>query len=160
MIILYNSHMENVTIQQLLRDQNIPPTDGVLDAALGDSYSAYTKLAGMLIDLEVQPEWRYYNDGKAWLCKCLYKWKSSRGTDKEKTVFWLSVWDGFFKISFFIGEKSRTDLQNISLSESTKSMIADAKTIGKLKFFPLIFDVRSDASLDDISALIDFQKSR
>ena len=151
--------MNNQTEQQLLGDPDIQPSDDILSAALDGSYAAYVKFTDMLVGFGMQPEWRYYNDGKAWLLKGLYKWKSQRGTDKEKTVFWLSVWDGFFKLSFFVGENRREDLLNLPLSENIKRTVADAKKMGKLKFFPLIFDVRSDELLSDFGTLIEFQKS-
>lgn len=151
--------MGNDTERQLLRDPDIRPTGDVLAAALKDSFQAYAGFVDMLPNLDIQPEWRYYNDGKAWLCKGAYKRKTSRGTDKERTVFWLSVWDGFFRVSFFIGEKQRAYAQNIFISQSTKDLIADAKTVGKLKFFPVIFDVRTNDPFGDLCALINFQKS-
>ncbi len=144
---------------QLLRDPNIQPTNDVMAVILGEQYAAYTKFLGMLAGSDVTPQWRYYKDGKAWLAKGLYKWKSVRGTDKEKTIFWLSIWDGFFKVSFFFAEKVRSSMPGLAVSENTKRMIEDAKPMGKLKFFPLIFDVCSDDLFDDLSVLIDYQKS-
>lgn len=37
---------------------------------------------------QLSPEWRYYNDGKSWLCKML---------SKKKNLFWLSIWEGCFR---------------------------------------------------------------
>lgn len=91
--------------KQLLRDPNSQPTNDVIAVALGEQYAAYTQFLGMLAGFDVTLQWRYYNDGKAWLAKGLYKWKSVRGTDKENTIFWLSIWDGFFRVSFFFAEK-------------------------------------------------------
>lgn len=145
--------------KQLLRDPNIQPTNDVIAAALGEQYAAYTQFLGMLAGFDVAPQWRYYNDGKAWLAKGLYQWKSLRGTAKEKTIFWLSIWDGFFRVSFFFAEKMRSGLQGLAVGENTKRMIEDAKRMGKLKFLPLVFDVRSDDPFSDLSALIDYQKS-
>ncbi|HWQ73644.1 MAG TPA: DUF3788 family protein [Desulfitobacteriaceae bacterium] len=145
--------------KQLLRDPNIQPTNDVIAAALGEQYAAYTQFLAMLAGFDVTPQWRYYNDGKAWLAKGLYKWKSLRGTDKEKTIFWLSIWYGFFRISFFFAEKAQLGLQGLAVGENTKKMIEDAKPMAKLKFFPLVFDVHSDDLFDDLCALIDYQKS-
>jgi len=145
--------------KQLLRDPNIQPTDDVIAVALGEQYAAYTQFLDMLAGFGVTPQWRYYNDGKAWLAKGLYKWKSVRGTDKEKTIFWLSVWDGFFRVSFFFAEKAQLGFQSLAVGENIKKMIEDAKPMGKLKFFPLIFDVRSDELFDNLGVLIDYQKS-
>ena len=151
--------MSDTAAQQLLRDPEVSPTGEVLASALGDSYAAYEEFIDTLGRFDVEAEWRYYSDGKAWLAKGMHRWKTSRGTDKEKTVFWLSVWDGFFKLSFFIGEKFWADAQNLPLSEAAKQVVASGKKIGKLKFYAVIFDIRSDGLLNDLSKLIEFQKS-
>jgi hypothetical protein len=145
--------------RQLLRDPNIQPTNDVIAEALGEQYAAYTQFLGMLAGFCVAPQWRYYNDGKVWLAKGLYKWKSVRGTDKEKTIFWLSIWDGFFRVSFYFAEKAQLGLRGLKISEKTKRMIEAAKPMGKLKFFPLIFDMRSNDLFNDLGILINYQKS-
>ncbi len=145
--------------QQLLRDPDIEPTDEIIAGCLGTANSAYTRFTEELKSHDIEVEWRYYNDGKAWLGKALYKWTTVRGTQKEMTAFWLSVWDGFFRVSLFVPEKARADALNLPLSDEMKTMISDSKQIGKLKFFPLVFDLRSDELFDEIFTLINFRKT-
>ncbi|MCL1811301.1 MAG: DUF3788 domain-containing protein [Methanomassiliicoccaceae archaeon] len=149
----------NLEEQQLLRDPGVEPTSEVVAEGLGSANSAYTKFIEELEKNDIQVDWRYYNDGKAWLGKALYKWTTARGTQKETTVFWLSIWDGFFKISLFIPEKARADALGLSLTEEMKKMIGDSKQMGKLKFFPLVFDLRSEELFDELFILIDFKKT-
>jgi len=144
--------------QQLLRDPNIPLTDETLAAALGDRQKTFSKFTERLKSSDVVIEWRYYNDGKAWLGKGQYKWTTPRGANKETTCFWFSVWDGFFRVTVFVKESVRAEAQNLPVSKAVKKEIAEAKQIGKLKFFPIIFVVRSDEILDDICTLVDFKK--
>jgi len=40
-----------------------------------------------------------------------------RGGQKEVTAFWLSIWDGFFKTTFYIPEKARSEALNLSLDD-------------------------------------------
>ncbi|HJG22377.1 MAG TPA: DUF3788 domain-containing protein [Enterococcus durans] len=68
-------------------------------------------------------DWRFYNDGKAWLSKGEDKWTTSRGSQKVKPIFWLSIWDGFFKVSFHFPEKMREELVTLSLREEIKEKI-------------------------------------
>ena len=145
--------------QQLLRDPDIEPTNEVISEGLGLASSAYTKFLEQLQSHDVEVGWRYYNDGKVWLGKGLHKWETKRGTKKETTTFWLSIWDGLFKVTIYIPEKYRADAFNLSLGDEVKEMIENAKQIGKLKFFPLIFDLRSDEMFDEIFTLIDFRKA-
>jgi len=149
----------NMKEQQLLRDPNIEPTSEVIAEGLGLANSAYTKFLEELKNYDIHVGWRYYNDGKAWLGKALHKWTGARGGEKEMTVFWLSIWDGFFKVSLFMPEKARADTLNLPLDGEIMKMIEDSKQMGKLKFFPLIFDLRSDGLFDGIFKLVEFRKT-
>ena len=66
-------------------------------------------------------EWRYYNDGKAWLCKVV---------NKKKTVFWLSIWEHYFKTSFYFTEKhlESIDALNIAYASRKRRRIAQTTT--------------------------------
>jgi hypothetical protein len=147
------------TGQQLLRSPNIQPASDVIAEALEEASNAYVKFLGGLARREIQLEWRYYTDGKAWLAKGLHKWAGIRGGQNEVTVFWLSIWDGFFKVTVYIPEKARADAFNLPLDDEVKQMIADSKQMGKLKYFPLVFDLSSDQMFDAVYTLADFRKS-
>jgi hypothetical protein len=148
------------THKQLLRDPDIEPTGDVLAQALGEANDAYKKFVRKLGSLDIQLVWRYYTDGKAWLAKGLYQWIGTRGGQKEVTVFWLSIWEGFFKVTVYIPEKSRSELSQLPLTEEIKRMIADAQPMGKrLNFFYLVFDLRSNEMFDAIFGLLEFRKS-
>lgn len=148
------------TRQQLLRNPNIQPTNDVIAEALGEANDAYVKFFNKLASHEIQLEWRYYTDGKAWLAKGLYKWIGVRGGQNEVTVFWLSIWDSFFKVTIFVPEKARADAFNLPLDDEVKQLIADSKQMGeKLKYFPLVFELRSDEMFEAVYTLADFKKS-
>ncbi|HPB17679.1 MAG TPA: DUF3788 family protein [Clostridia bacterium] len=147
------------TKEQLLRNPDIQPSSDVIAKALNEANNTYIKFANELINHNIEIEWRYYTDGKAWLAKGLYKWKGVRGGQNETTVFWLSVWDGFFKLSIFIPEKNREDAQNLPLSDNIKKMISESKQMGKLKFFPVVFDLYSEELLPSVFTLLDFKKN-
>ena len=144
--------------KQLLRDPNVEPTKEVFTECLGAAKDAYFEFLDMLPDHEIVLDWRYYKDGSAWLGKGLYKWTTTRGTAKEKNTFWLSVWEDLFKVVFYIPEKHREDALSLPLASEVKRMVEDAKQMGKLKFFPVIFEVASNEQFDDIFKLIDFRK--
>ena len=143
---------------QLFRDAAIEPTDERIAAGLGLANEAYRCFLEKLTGQEIALHWRYYNDGKAWLGKGIYGWTTRRGTQKETTAFWLSVWEGFFKVTLYVPEKYRLDALCLPLGGETKKRIADAKQMGKLKFFPLTFDVRATELLEELIFLINFRK--
>ena len=144
---------------QLLRDPDISPTSEVVATGLGDANSAYVKFLSKLENHDIQIDWRYYNDGKSWLGKGQYRWSTIRGTPKETTAFWFSVWSGFFKVTIFVPEKARAEAMSLPLGCEMKKMIENAKQMGKLKFFPLVFDLRSDELFEEILILADFRKA-
>lgn len=145
--------------KQLLRDQSIEPTELVLKDALGISYSTYLKFLSLVSEMGLAVEWRYYNDGKSWLAKGLYIWETKQGNKKDRTIFWLSVWEGYFKVVFYIGEKYRQDIKSLDLTEMTINMIDSAKQMGKLKFFPLVFDIKENEFFNDLKMLIEFKNN-
>lgn len=147
------------TKKQLLKNPDIQPSSDVIAKALKEADNTYVKFINELIKHNIEIEWRYYTDGKAWLAKGLYKWKGVRGVLKETTVFWLSVWDGFFKLTIFIPEKNREDALNLPLSDDINKMISESKQMGKLKFFPVVFNLYSDELLPSVFTLLDFRKN-
>lgn len=148
------------TKQQLLRNPDIQPTIDVISEALGEAYSAYAMFVSELEKHDIQFEWRYYTDGKVWLAKGLHKWTGARGGKKEATAFWLSIWDGLFKVTIYIPEKARADAFRLPLDDEVKRMIADSKQMGeKLKYFPLVFELHSNDMFEAVYTLADFRKS-
>lgn len=146
--------------QQLLRDSNIKPTDKIIAEGLGEVSSIYTIFFEELKKNNISlTDWRYYNDGKAWLSKGEYRWTTSRGTSKIKPIFWVSIWKGFFKISFSFSESVKEKLLTLSLSEETKKMISLIKPNGnKMKSLSIVFDVYNDSLFNDIFILSEFRK--
>jgi len=132
----------------MLKDPEFFPDDKVLAQALGKNYSVYKTFIEKLPDFGIETQWRYYNDGKAWLAKNIYK---------KKTVFWLSVWKGFFKVSMFFTEKTRTGIQELPISKNIKTSILNASAMGKL--FPLVMDISSKTTLNNLYMLIDYKQN-
>lgn len=151
--------MEKIS-NQLLRDSGIQPTDEIIAKGLGGANVSFLKF---IKELEASGfsfmDWRYYNDGKAWLSKCEYKCLTPRGTEKIKPIFWLSIWEGFFKVSFFFGESIRDELLSLKISLAAKEIINNAYSLGRTtRFLPVIFDITNDMFLRDVYELAQFRK--
>ncbi|HSO78396.1 MAG TPA: DUF3788 family protein [Bacteroidales bacterium] len=133
----------------LLKDKQVFPEDKVLNAILGDSYYAYAGLIKTVTGdkFGLSPQWNYYNDGKAWLCKVVFK---------KKTVFWLSVWEGYFKVAFYFTEKSCDAIGGLEIAPEIKQSFMSADHIGKL--IPLVVSVRSSDQLPDLYRIIAYKK--
>ncbi len=152
---------EHADRQQLLRDPNIEPTIEVIASGLGAAYETYVKFVGELENRYgiTLMAWRFYNDGKAWLSKGEYKLTTARGADKVKPIFWLSIWEGYYKVSFFFSTSVQDELQGLPIGEETKAVIKNAKPMGKTaRFIPLVLDVDSDRQLCDVYEIAEFRK--
>ena len=131
---------------QLLRESEIFPSKEVLKHALGKVYDVLEALETTLTQDEfaLTFDWHYYKDSKGWLCKVSHK---------KKTIFWLSVWDGFFKTSFFFLERH---LEGIAALQTNENSFTLEKEWGKM--IPLIFNINDKKQLSDLLKVIEFKK--
>ena len=136
--------------QMALRDAEIFPSDRVLKDTLGDVYDVLESFLATITNeaFLLNIEWRYYNDGKAWLCKVQHK---------KKTILWLSVWEGFFKVSFFFTEKHLEAIAALDISEAIKTELASAKPVGRL--IPMIFNINNASQLEELLTVVRFKKT-
>ena len=146
--------------QQLLRDSAITPSAEIIADGLGAANNTYINFIEGLKKHDISlMDWRYYNDGKAWLSKGEYKWTTARGTSKVKPIFWISIWKGFFRVSFFFLTDDRDKLLLLSISQETRRAIRNAKAIGKtMKYIPIVFDIGNEEQLDDLFELAQMKK--
>ena len=138
---------ENETI--LLRDKEIEPTYEVLENALGKKlFTIYQELIQIFTDeFCSELQWRFYKDGKSWLCKVTYK---------KKTVLWLSVWEKYIKIGFYFTEKTRNGVLELEIDKKIKETFSAAKPVGKL--IPLIIDIDQQKQFEDLKKVINYKK--
>lgn len=132
--------------QKELTDQSVYPDEKILKGALGRSYPAYCALLELFDRKGMQYQWRYYMDGKAWLCKV---------QKKKRTIVWMSAWKGFMKAAIYIPEKHLESIFELPLSEETKERIRTTKNVGKSK--PCIFEIRNQGILKDMDQVIEFK---
>lgn len=130
-----------------LKNKDVIPSQEVLESVLQTSYPAFEELINRLSELGIRPEWNYYNDGKVWLCKMLWK---------KKNLGWLSVWGGFFKTAFYFTEKHLEGIAGLDIAESIKEDFCKAKPVGKL--MPMVIEVRKQEQLKDVLTVVRFKK--
>jgi len=141
-----------------LRERDLIPISEVLEQVLADSYNAYEIFQEALPDLEIEQNWQWYTPHKVWCAKGQYFWTSTRGTRKEKTLYWLHVFDGYFKVAVWFKEKNRDVVINANVSEKTKEIVYNTKSVMNECTFPVVFDVTTEESLIDIYKLIELKK--
>jgi len=148
--------MENHT-ELRLRDRDVTPTKEVLIEVLADSYVAYEALQDSLHDLDIEQNWMWYTPHKVWCAKGQYFWTSTRGTRKEKVLYWLYACEGYFNVTVWFKEKNRNEVLNTDINSKTKQIIRNARTIMG-STFPVSFKVTTTETLTDIYKLMDCKK--
>ena len=138
--------MDNI----LLTDKEIFPDQKVIKKELGEIYSVYEKLLETITNSEysLNPEWRYYDDGKSWLCKVTYK---------KKTVMWISLWEKYIKATFYFSEKNGLGINDLKISKKMKTSFFETRNIGKLK--PLIISIGTENQINDVLEIIKYKKT-
>jgi len=129
-----------------LTDENIYPDESVLKKALGRSFNSYLGLLDLFGENDMVHEWRYYRDGKAWLCKVQHK---------KKTIIWMSAWKGYMKAAIYMPERLSDDLFKLKISEETKNKIRETKKIGKS--IACTFQIRNLKDLKDLEKVMKFK---
>ncbi len=129
-----------------LTEKAVYPDEAVLKRVLGRSYSAYFTLLELFSRNGLHYEWRYYNDGKAWLCKVKMK---------KRTIIWMSGWKGYMQATVCIPEKHIERLYEVPVSDEIRERIRATRNVGKSK--PCIFEVRNQKVLKDLDRVMQFR---
>ncbi|MFH1014205.1 MAG: DUF3788 family protein [Thermoplasmatota archaeon] len=129
-----------------LKDENIYPDESVLSAILDKSYESYQQLLELFKKYELKYEWRYYRDGKVWLCKV---------QKKKKTIVWMSAWKGFMQATIYFPFGLLESIVSLDIKKELKEKITNTKNVGKSK--PCIFEVRSKEVLIDFEKVMKFK---
>ena len=129
-----------------LRDEKIYPDEKVLRTILGKSYDPYSLLIELYDKNDMTYTWRYYRDGKAWLCKV---------QKKKKTIVWMSAWKGFMQATIYFPYGLLDSVLSLDITKELKEKITNTKNVGKSK--PCIFEVRSKEVLIDFEKVMKFK---
>ena len=137
--------MENL----MLRQQEVLPTEELIEKFLGESFPVYKLLIDTIIaePYTLSPEWNYYRYVNVLLCKVQHK---------KKTVFWLSVWEGYFKVTFYFIEISSSLIAYLDIYERIKYDFINCKPNGK--FLPLTLVMKNKEQLADLLKITEYKK--
>jgi hypothetical protein len=129
----------------LLNDPKEFPADQVLARCLGPAKGAWDAFMAMLRDDYplVAVEWRYYNDGKSWLCKV---------TRKTQTLAWVAAWENYFSTAFYLNARAEDLVRASSLDKALKDSFLhpDKET----KFRAIRVEVRKKSDLAAVKEVL------
>ena len=138
------SDLENI----LLTDKDVYPSDDVIFSIIGDKKAYWQRIISYMSAnyKDSSGEWRFYNDGKRWLFKMVHK---------KKTVFWSSLITGTFRITFYLGNKAESIIENSDLSQNVKEEFKNAKKYGLIR--PVSFIIKDGEDVDNVLKMIDLK---
>jgi len=89
------------------------PTDELIFSIIGDKKIFWQRILSYLHDnhTDISEVWRFYDDGKSWLFRTL---------KKKKTIFWIGILDGTFRVSFYLADKATPLIVQSALPEKIK----------------------------------------
>ena len=135
-------------IKPEFHDPSMYPDLNIISDSLKDSFPAYLELLKYLEVSNLEHEWKYYNDGKAWLCKI---------SKKKNTVVWLSAWKGYFKTTVYIHIKYLNEFENIGIDTEKRAAILNS--LDDRKNIPCTFDIRNIEGLHDLFTVMRFKSA-
>jgi hypothetical protein len=132
-----------------LNDSEAHPDDEVLGCCLGEVKNTWDSFLALLAESHplFSAEWRYYRDGKSWLYKV---------TKKKKTVCWVSVWAGAFKVTFYFPDRAEELVVASKLKKAYVGQFLHGERYGKIR--GVTVTVGKPTDLNTIKKLIEIKE--
>jgi len=110
----------------LFSDKQIIPNDDLIFSIIGERKSLLKSIMSYMQDnyKESVGEWNYYNDGKRWLFKMLWK---------KKTLFWIGILEDTFRVTFWFPDRAEQLINNSDLPQILKDEFRNAKKYGSTR---------------------------
>jgi hypothetical protein len=123
--------------QLVLTNKDQFPTEEVIFSHIGKSKVIWESFFNYLHTNhpDFSEQWKYYNDGKSWLLKV---------TKKSKTIFWLSIIQNSFKITFYFGDKAEPAILESAISDKLKKEFKEGKRFGKIRGLTLEMNTKKN----------------
>ncbi len=129
----------------VLSDKDIIPDDILIFSHLGEMKKIWVVILDHIRDnyKDTNGEWRYYNDGKQWLFRMQHK---------KKTLFWVALLEGTFRITFYFGKKAEPVIDSANLPQNIKDEFKTSKQYGLIKAISL--RIRGESDIETVKELI------
>ena len=123
--------------QLVLINQDESPTEEIIFSHIGKTKNHWVSIFEHIHSNhpEFTEEWRYYKDGKSWLLKV---------QRKSKTVCWVSVLKGKFKMTFYFTDRAEPAIMESSISEELKENFRTGKYFNKIRGLTITFKSKKD----------------
>jgi hypothetical protein len=124
----------------LFSDPDVKPDEKLIFSKIGSKKKLWQALMSFMSEnyKESEGTWNYYNDGKRWLFKMVLK---------KKTIFWATVLEGAFRITFYFGGKAEPVIVASDLSDNAKQQYLTGPRYGKIRAITIPVNDMSDVSM-------------
>jgi hypothetical protein len=128
-----------------LTDKDIIPTEELIFSLIGNNKVFWHRIMNYAAEnfTGITGSWNYYNDGKKWLFKLVYK---------KKTMLWAGILNDTFRVTFWFGDKAEPLIADAVLPPSVKDEFRTAKKYGAVR--PVSVVVREQADADIVLTLL------
>jgi len=129
----------------ILSDPMITPDHALLKTILGDKMGWWDTIMDHTIANypSVTPVWKYYNDGKQWLFRLM---------KKKDTLFWTSLVEDTFRITFYFPDRAEQLIEASNLPARMKEEFVNGRRYGRIR--GLTVRMESEEDLDKVRELI------
>jgi hypothetical protein len=124
----------------VLSDKTIIPTEEIIFRYIGQKKILWKTLMDYLSEnhKDIAGNWNYYNDGKSWLYKAV---------QKKKTIFWLTLLEETFKVTFYFGDKAEPVIESSNLPQILKDNFKNSQRYGKIRALSVLINDISDIEI-------------
>lgn len=114
------------TEKKVLSDKSVFPSADILESLTGADYLLWKKVVDKVSSeyKDTAGEWKYYNDGKQWLFRMM---------QKKKTLFWSSVSEKSFRITFYFTDKAIPLIEASNVSKEVLDAFLIAKKYNAIR---------------------------
>ena len=133
-------------MKSIFEDQKIVPTDELLEAAIGETFSVWTAIENYTLSLypEAKKEWKFSGQKHGW---------SYRISDKKRVLVYLLPRDKFFKVAFVFGKIAFHEIVESHIDENIKKELMTTKEYAEGRGIRIT--VTDENQLKDIQFLIE-----
>ncbi len=125
--------------------KNDPPNEDRIKEILKDKYLVLDAIRKFIRESigETVEEWKYYGVKNGWVLKTFLK---------KRNLFFIGIYDGYFRISFVFGDKAVNTIMESNVSDVTKETLSEARKYAEGR--GISFEIFDNKHLDDIQKLI------
>jgi len=121
----------------VLSDKNSKPDEVLMSSVIGDNMIYWREIMEHLQKNYpgASGDWNYYNDGKQWLYKMIWK---------KITLFWLVLVEGSFRVTFYFGDKAEEKIFSADIPQKVKDDFRTGKRYGKIRAITITIADKQD----------------